>query len=426
MSMQVDELLDCCYTERKKSQHDVRLDFSKYIDGKKTLDSILSQPYSGGKKNAVYIHIPYCKKICSFCNMRRAVSAAPEDYAGAVIKQIQHYGKTEYVKTTPISSVYFGGGTPTALPAEQLAAILQALYENFRIAENAEVSMETTVSELDEHKMKVLLENKLNRFSIGIQTFNDEGRKTLGRIGSGENAANVIKQAFKTGFKNVNIDIIYNYPDETESILREDLKTAFALDIAGFSFYSLIVGKDSKIARTVDPKTFAQETLRRDASFFIAALDESRKAGYEFLEITKLVKPGRDNYEYIRCGHLGGDVFPVGAGAGGSVNGTSFMNPLEKDKFIGQVGDFSQMSGMSMKPDYKHIKCFSGQMQEGSIDFSFLTEEEKEKALKIVPALEANELIKKSNTFDGYCFTDKGFFWGNSLAADLVEKVFSA
>lgn len=423
--MQLNELLDCCYTERKKSQHDVRLDFSKYIDGNKTLDSILSQPHSGGKKNAVYIHIPYCKKICSFCNMKKAVSTAPEDYAGEVIKQIQNYGKTEYVKTAPITSVYFGGGTPTALPTEQLAAILQALYENFHIADNAEVSMETTVSELDKHKMKVLFENKLNRLSIGIQTFNNEGRKTLGRIGSGENAANVIKQTFKTGFKNVNIDIIYNYPNETETILREDLRTAFDLDIAGFSFYSLIVGKDSKIARTIDPKTFAQETLHRDASFFIAALDESRKTGYQFLEITKLVKPGRDNYEYIRTSHLGGDIFPVGAGAGGSINGTVFMNSIEKDKFTAQVNDFSQMSGMSMKPDYKHIKCFSGQMQEGSIDFSFLTKEEKEKALKIVPALESNNLIKKSNSIDGYCFTDKGFFWGNSLAADIVETVFS-
>ena len=419
--MTITELLDCSYKERKKSQHDVHMDFSKYTAGMHSLEQTLAQPNTDQGKKSIYIHIPYCKKICSFCNMRRTINPIPDDYADLVIRQIEAYGKTEYVKTSTITSIYFGGGTPTALPSDQLASLLQALYRNFNIDKNAEISMESTVSELDDEKLKVLFQNGLNRFSIGVQTFNDEGRKTLGRIGSGKKVETLIKKAFATGFKNVNIDIIYNYPHETEAMVREDLQRAFALDVAGFSFYSLIVSGGSKIGALYQDT--AEKKFENDARFFLAIVDESRKAGYDFLEITKLVKPGRDNYEYIRSGHTAGDIFPVGAGAGGSINSTSFMNPLKHDAFTEQAIPLKRV-GMSVKPEYKRIKRFSGLLQEGSIATELLTQEERNKALSIIPRLEKEGLIHQKQGADRSIFTDKGFFWGNSLAADIVGTIF--
>ena len=253
-----------------------------------------------------------------------------------------------------------------------------------------------------------------------MQTFNDEGRKILGRIGSGKKAETLIKKAFETGFKNVNIDIIYNYPHETEAIVREDLQRALDLDIAGFSFYSLMVSDSSKIGELYQD---AEKKFENDARFFLAIVDESRKAGYDFLEITKLVKPGRDNYEYIRSGHTGGDIFPVGAGAGGSVNNTSFMNPLKNDAFTDQAIALKIM-GMSVKPEYKRIKRFSGLLQEGAVATDLLTKEELEKAVTIIPRLEKEGLIYQKQGEQRYTFTDKGFFWGNSLAADFVSNLF--
>ena len=419
--MTITELLDCSYKERKKSQHDVHMDFAKYTAGMRTLEQTLAQPNTEQGKKSIYIHVPYCKKICSFCNMRRTINPVPDDYADLVIRQIEAYGKTEYVKTSTITSVYFGGGTPTTLPSEQLAAILQALYHNFNIDKNAEISMETTVSELDDEKLGVLFQNGLNRFSIGVQTFNDEGRKTLGRIGSGKKAEVLIKKAFKAGFKNVNIDIIYNYPHETETIVREDLRRAFDLDIAGFSFYSLMVSDASKIGALYQDT--AEKKFENDACFFLAIVDEGRKAGYDFLEITKLVKPGRDTYEYIRSGHTGGDIFPVGAGAGGSINSTSFMNPLKNDTFTEQAIALKTM-GMSVKPEYKRIKRFSGLLQEGVIAAELLTKEELEKAGVLMTRLEKEGLIHQKQDAGRRTFTDKGFFWGNSLAADFVSNLF--
>ena len=152
--MQAEEILNCSYKDRKKSHHDAGMGFAKYTRGIKNLQKALSVSNDDNGKNSVYIHVPYCKKICSFCSMRRTINPVPDDYYKLIIKQIENYGKTEYVKTSEIGSIYFGGGTPTALPSEQLALVLQALYKNFNIKKNAEISMETTISELDEEKLK--------------------------------------------------------------------------------------------------------------------------------------------------------------------------------------------------------------------------------------------------------------------------------
>lgn len=422
--MQVEEILNCSYKERKKSHHEAGMAFAKYTKGIITMEKALSSPNTESGKKSVYIHVPYCKKICSFCNMRRTINPVPEDYSSIVIEQIKNYGKTEYVNTSEINSVYFGGGTPTALPENQLAEILRAINKNFHLAKNAEISMETTVSELDDSKLKTLFENGLNRLSIGIQTFNNEGRKTLGRIGTGEAAAERIQAAFNAGFKNVNIDIIYNYPEETEEILKSDLRKAFALDIAGFSFYSLIIMGKSGIGKNMDKKEFTEKTLKRDALFFTTVLNESRNAGYDFLEITKLVKPGRDNYEYIRTSHSGGDIFPVGAGAGGFVNSAAFMNPIEKLSYAKNVNNFHKVIGMNLRKSYKPVKYFSGQLQEGIIDLSLLKEKKLQKILPVLENLKKENLIVQAENSCNFKFTDKGFFWGNTLAAEITKTAF--
>lgn len=422
--MDKNELLRCSYHDRKKSHHDVGMNFTKYSTGMTTLKNALSAPNTDTTRNSVYIHIPYCKKICNFCSMRRTINPVPDDYYELVIQQIENYGKTEYVKTSEITSVYFGGGTPTSLPSKQLALILQALYKNFNIKKTAEISMESTISELDDEKLNTLFENGLNRLSLGVQTFNDAGRKVLGRIGNGSNAEAMIRKAFNTGFQNVNIDIIYNYPNETEEILREDLQRAFTLNIAGFSFYSLIIMDTSKIARNIDNENFSVSSLHRDASFFITILEQARKAGYDFLEITKMVKPKRDNYEYIRNAHFGGNVFPVGAGAGGFICNTAFMNPLKKDKFANSVHHFETITGMSVAADYKTVKQFSGQLQEGIVPLSLITEEKTQKIFPLLERLQKEKLIKQQSNSINYEFTDKGFFWGNSIAAEISSILF--
>ncbi|PIE98692.1 MAG: radical SAM protein [Treponema sp.] len=422
--MTVEEILNCSFSERKKSHHDAGMAFKKHIRGPMPISSALAKPNTDTGKKAIYIHVPYCKKICSFCSMRRSINPVPDDYAELVVKQIKKYGKTEYVQSSVINSVYFGGGTPTALPSEQLAKILQALYNNFNIADDAEISVETTLTELDgeNEKLKTLFDNSVNRLSIGVQTFDNSGREQLGRLGTGEFAEEIIKKAFTTGFRNVNIDIIYNYMNETKEMLQKDIQRAAALDIAGFSFYSLIVMGKTKIGSKIDKESYTKKTVESDAMFFSTAVTEARKNGYDFLEITKLVKPNRDNYEYIRTSHQAGDVFPVGAGAGGNINSTAFMIPLKKQDFQNHVDNFGKLQGMSINPAYKRIKKFSGLMQEGIIEIPLLTEDEHKKIEAKLDTFKAEGLVQNKNGI--FKFTDKGFFWGNNIASEIIKTIY--
>lgn len=224
---------------------------NKYIKTSVSLEEILSQ--ENPKKNTVmYIHVPFCSKICSFCNMRRSLSKVYEDYDKFLIKHINMIGNTIYGKTTTIDSVYFGGGTPTTMNEKQLAGVLNAIYDNFHINKNAEISMETTLTELTPEKLKYLKNYGLNRISVGVQTFSDKGRILLNRTGNGKFAKERILNYLDTGFKNVNIDLIFNYPYQTEDELREDMNIIGELDLAGYSMYSLILDNNSQLAKKVN------------------------------------------------------------------------------------------------------------------------------------------------------------------------------
>ena len=164
-------------------------DKMQHLVGEKTVAQVLSQTNISTENNAtIYIHVPFCNKICTFCNMRRSLQTPTENYARLIVKEIESYAKLEYIKTTVFDAVYFGGGTPTTLSSQQLEMIIKALKTNFKFTDDAEFTIETTVTELDEEKMDTLVNAGANRFSVGVQTFDDAGRKQMNRIGSGEKA----------------------------------------------------------------------------------------------------------------------------------------------------------------------------------------------------------------------------------------------
>ncbi len=128
------------------------------------------------------------------------------------------------------------------------------------LTENCEITIETTISELSDDKIEMFYNEGVNRFSIGVQTFSDNGRATLGRLGNQEIVIEKLNQLKEIGFSNVNIDIIYNYPEETLDEAIEDIKTVIDLDLAGFSFYSLIINEKATLAKTIeDSKDFYEK-----------------------------------------------------------------------------------------------------------------------------------------------------------------------
>lgn len=400
------------FTKRIKTHHSAMAEGKAYVTGVKNVQEVLTVNTTGSENATIYIHVPFCNKICSFCNMRRSLKKPVEYYADWIAAEIEQYGKLPYIKKTTFDAVFFGGGTPTTLGTAELQKILKALRKNFKFTDNAEFTIETTVTELTSEKLEVLVREGVNRFSVGVQTFDEAGRKVMGRIGSGEAAYEKLRELKSYDGVTVSMDLIYNYPGQTMESLYEDLDKIVELDLDGFSMYSLIDMKETSISEAQNEKN--------DEKMFFAISEYMQKAGYDFLELTKMVK--RDAYKYIYNRHHGADTLPLGAGAGGFIGGVAIMNAIVLEEYEASVKNFSERKGMHFRKEYKEVVKFKGALQLLHLPENEALYQQKEKYLEVVKMLMDEGMI----TFaDGrYRMTTKGIFWGNTISRELSGLIF--
>lgn len=400
------------FKERLKTHHSAMAEAARYTRGLRKVSEFLNVTLPDeavSKKATIYIHVPFCSKICSFCNMRRSLQSPRENYHTLLIEEMKAYKDLDYIKNLTFDAIYFGGGTPTTLNTEALREVLRALREYFNLSADVEITIETTVTELTDEKLQMFKEEGVTRFSVGVQTFNDEGRKLMGRIGSGETAYEKLKQMKDMGFKTLSMDLIYNYPGQTKEDLEEDLDKIIALELDGFSMYSLI---DMKATTIEDAQDINQDTV-----FFDVISEKMKKAGYRFLELTKMVT--RDQYKYVMNRHEGMDTLPLGAGAGGSVGGLMLMNAINLDQYEESIKTFGERNGMLFSPAYRDLAIFKGTLQKGYLpeDISvYVDRVQYEKTL--LEMLEKGYVEKEGSS---YHFTSKGIFWGNNISRLLYD-----
>lgn len=396
------------FQNRIKTHHSAMADGMKHVIGPKPLIEILSEDRMNDDKiSTIYIHVPFCTKICSFCNMRRSLQNPNKEYANNIVREIENYATLSYIKETTFDAVYFGGGTPTTLSSEDLRKILRALKQNLHFTKDAEFTVETTVTQLTEEKMKILVAEGVNRFSVGVQTFDNHGRSLMGRIGSGEKAYECLRKLKSFPGVTVSMDLIYNYPKQTMESLYADLDKIITLDLDGFSMYSLINMKET----TIDN---AQEE-ENDEMMFYAIVKHMEKAGYQFLELTKMVK--KDKYKYIMNRHHGADTLPLGAGAGGSIHGLAMMNPINLVEYEESINSFQNRKAMLFKESYKDIVRFKGDIQTTFLPRKDELYKNKETYIEFLDQLIVNEMVEKEGTT--YRLTTKGIFWGNTISREL-------
>lgn len=398
------------FKERIKTHHSAMGDSKKHLKGPGNVSELLSVTTDNSDNAVIYIHVPFCTKICTFCNMRRSLQAPTKEYADLIVEEIKEYSKLGYVKNTMFDAVYFGGGTPTTLSSADLTKILRTLKAELTFTEDAEFTVETTVTQLQEEKWRTLIEEGVNRFSVGIQTFSAEGRKLMGRIGSGEKAYELLKN-LKQMNVTVSMDLIYNYPGQSMEDLYDDLDKIIELDLDGFSMYSLIDMKETKIS--------GAQGQDNDEQMFFAISEHMEKAGYRFLELTKMVKG--DSYRYIMNRHAGADTLPLGAGAGGSMRSIAMMNPIDLNEYKDSILNFNKRVGMEFLPSYKETVCFKGDVQTIRLPRNIELYRNIEEYHDILSKLIENEMVYKKN--EEFYLTTKGIYWGNTISRELYNLI---
>ena len=402
---------------RYKSHHDVKNIIEKMMGRKIVTPFTFNKVLKGNpeiEEGGIYVHTPYCDKICSFCNMnRKQIDNDLNDYTDYLCKEFKKYGEKPYIKNKKINAIFFGGGTPTIYKPFQLDRILSTLRENFNISEDCEFTFETTLHNLTWEKLEIMERYGVNRISIGIQTFSDRGRKILNRTYNQEYIVEKIKE-IKRKFKGlICIDIIYNYPDQTDEEIINDAKIACNLGVDSISFYSLMIQDGSQISKDrAENKVIFKYNLARDKKLHDKFLDITLKNGYSILEHTKITN-GKDQYRYIGNVNSFSDLIPIGVGAGGRVGDYELFHLNKLIAFYAFDNDIKM-----------RVKKLSGILQYKKVELQEikkLAQKSYEKIYSLLENYQEKGLIEIKNNVMEY--TIDGVFWGNSITASIVEEM---
>lgn len=283
------------------------------------------------EKLSLYIHIPFCVKKCEYCDFYSLCDLSlREKYVNALIAQIKDF-RSE-AKNKLVDTIYFGGGTPSLLSGDAMLRIMKTIRSVFRVAEEAEISMEANPGTLNPEKLSAYREAGINRLSLGLQSADSEELKRLGRIHTREEFESSFLLARLEGFQNINVDIMYALPNQTEQTLSDTLDYVIALDPDHISFYGLKIEPETPFGRdeTIEDSLPVEDT---QADMYLNSVEKLENAGFLQYEISNFSKPGFEcnhNLKNWKCR----DYLGFGPAAHSFFDGKRFSYKKDIDAFI--------------------------------------------------------------------------------------------
>ncbi len=239
----------------------------------------------------IYLHIPFCKQACHYCNFHFSTSLRQKDeMVLAILKEVEL--QRNYLQGESIKTIYFGGGTPSLLEQSDLDTILKKINEIHEVAGDAEITLEANPDDLTLEKLKQLSDSPINRLSIGTQSFSEVDLKFMNRAHNSKEAIECIENAKKLGFENMTIDLIYGTPTMSDEQWEMNMQTAFDFEIPHLSCYCLTVEPNTALDHFVKNKKAQPVDEERAARQFERLIDHCNEEGYDHYEISNFGKKG--------------------------------------------------------------------------------------------------------------------------------------
>lgn len=295
-------------------------------------------------QRALYLHIPFCRKRCSFCNFfeNGANPAKISRYVDQLSQQLYTAANTEFIQSGEFDTVYVGGGTPTDMQASEIAILGEAIHA-FPLATNAEITLEGRINGFSDAKFDAALSTGFNRFSFGVQSFNTQVRQAAGRFDAREALIERLQQLSQHSSASIVADLIFGLPGQTLEVWQQDLQDVIASGVHGVDLYQLIGLKGTRLSHQAEKKANQQDSNSNStthktptlapavdsqtrASMYATGASVLESSNWQRLSNCHWRRDKRERSIYNSLAKSGIEIVPFGAGAGGNVHGHGLMN----------------------------------------------------------------------------------------------------
>ena len=292
------------------------------------------------KELGIYVHIPFCKQKCSYCDFISYCDKNDliEKYIKALKQEIENSSVNEY----EISTIYIGGGTPSYIESKYISEILKTIKQKYNISKNVEITIEVNPGTVTKEKLRDYVEAGINRISIGLQSCNNNLLKMIGRIHTYEEFLSTYKLAREVGFKNINVDLMIGLPNQTLDDVKKSLEEISKLNPEHISVYSLIVEEGTPIEKKIakGQLKLPNEELEREEYWEVKKFLEN--LGYKHYEISNFAKTGYESKHNLNCWEQK-EYLGFGAAAHSYMKKTRYSNTENIEKYINQEMQSEQL-----------------------------------------------------------------------------------
>lgn len=370
----------------------------------------------------IYIHIPFCKQACSYCNFHFSTSLKYKaEMLEAIMQEIEI--QRHYLQEQQVQTIYFGGGTPSLLSAEEVKQITDKISQHYNLNNLKEVTLEANPDDLTKEYIKELRSTAINRFSIGVQSFFDDDLKYMNRVHNAQEADYAIKAAQDSGFTNLTIDLIYGTPGLTDNNWLHNLSMVNKLGIPHFSAYALTVEEGTALHHNINKKKATPVDAEQSAAQFEVLMDKAAEMGFEHYEISNLAKEGyravhNTNY-WLGVPYLG--IGPSAHSFDGKhrrwniANNAGYMKSILTDNKLNyeeeHLTDEQQLNEYIMTA----LRTIWG-IDLNKIDTQWGSDTHKTLLKNSEPFLEQEKMMHQNNIL---ILTNKGKLFADAIAADL-------
>ncbi|CAM3087153.1 heme anaerobic degradation radical SAM methyltransferase ChuW/HutW [Vibrio rarus] len=388
--------------------------------------STLSTAYSAkGEKGprCLYIHIPFCRVRCTYCNFFQYASSSQliDRYFDALKKELLWKASLPWTQAYPFQAVYIGGGTPTDLTAKQIQQLGKMIHDHFPLTPDCEITLEGRINRFDDQKFESALAGGINRFSFGVQSFDSKVRRSAKRLNDGDEVLQRLQHFVSYDSAPIVIDLLYGLPHQTLDVWAEDLNLYLESGAHGVDLYQLIEMQNLPMERLVK-----QGKLPFPANTQVKA--QMYKMGVEFmaqhhqrrLSVNHWSSDNRERSIYNSLAKTCAQVLPLGAGAGGTVNGISTMQYRDMDKYIeaGSNNQFAAAMAFFSAPNAALINGIKAAFDRGVLSATALPQGVFEQLRPLFDIWQRNGLV---DVQQGYLsLTLAGQFWSVTLAQNLI------